>query len=101
MKQRRRYLAFEFRGRASRADVSRVINSLCALNPKIDRAMLKLVLYDVRSRRGLLRCGHRQVDEVKASVSGAKVIGAKGVSFKVLGVSGTMRAAKRKFLALP
>jgi RNase P/RNase MRP subunit POP5 len=62
--------------------------------------MLKLVLYNESSRRGLLRCRHGQVDEIKASISCAGKTGTKMLSFRVLGVSGTIRAAKRKFLVI-
>lgn len=99
MRERRRYIAFESMGRASVSNVLQTINFLRASKPKVEQSMVKLVLYDERSRRGLLRCGHKQVDEIKASMSGAGEIGAEMISFKVLGVSGTIRAAKRKFLA--
>ncbi|MDI6883832.1 MAG: Rpp14/Pop5 family protein [Hadesarchaea archaeon] len=61
--------------------------------------LVKLALYDESSQRGLLRCGHHQLDEIKTSMAGAGE-GAKGAPFRIIGVSGTMRAAKRKFLAL-
>ena len=99
MRKRRRYIAFESTREASVSDVLRTINFLRASRPKAEQSMLKLILYDENSRRGLLRCGHKQVDEIKASVLSAGENHAKMISFRVLGVSGTIRAAKRKFLA--
>lgn len=100
MRKRRRYIAFESVRKASVPDVLQTINFLRASRPKAEQSMLKLVLYDESSRRGLLRCGHKQVDKIKASMSSASGTDAEMVSFRVLGVSGTIRAAKRKFLAL-
>ena len=101
MRQRRRYIAFELVGsRASKGDIMRAIgHSLHTRNPAFDWRMLKLVFHDVSSRRGLLRCGHRQVDELKAAMASITKIGGGEASFVILGVSGTIRAAKRKFLA--
>jgi RNase P/RNase MRP subunit POP5 len=98
MRKRRRYIAFESMREASVPDVLQTINFLRAGRPKAEQPMLKLVLYDENSRLGLLRCGHKQVDEIKASMSSAEENHAKMISFRVLGVSGTIRAAKRKFL---
>jgi RNase P/RNase MRP subunit POP5 len=100
MRQRRRYIAFEFVGsEASKGDVMRAIgHSLYTHDPTFDRRMLKLVFHDVSSRRGLLRCGHKQVDELKATMANIEKIGGSEASFVILGVSGTIRAAKRKFL---
>jgi ribonuclease P/MRP protein subunit POP5 len=100
MRKRRRYIAFELMGEASVTDVLQVINFLRTSGPEAEQPTLRLVLYDEGSRRGLLRCGHRHVDEIKASITNAGKTCAKQVSFRVLGVSGTIRAAKRKFLAL-
>ena len=89
MRKRRRYIAFESMRKASERDVLQAINFLRASIPKTEQSVLKLVLYDENSRLGLLRCGHKQVDEISALMP----------FFRVLGVSGTIRAAKRKFLA--
>ena len=98
MRRKRRYIAFELIGGASKMDISWTINHvLYAFKPEVDKTMLKLVLYDMNSRRGLLRCNHRQVNEVKAAMLSIKEIGGEKASLKILGVSGTMKAAKRKF----
>jgi len=97
MRPKRRYIAFEIAGKASKGEMARAIES--SLRGDTDKTMLKLVLYEARSKRGLLRCGHLQVLEVKAAMSGVKRIGGEKVSFTILGVSGTIRAAKRKFLS--
>ncbi len=99
MRQRRRYIAFELVGKASKGDISWTINYvLHARKLEVYKTMLKLVLYDTNSRRGLLRCGHKQANEVKAAMLSIKKISGKEASFVILGVSGTIKAAKRKFL---
>ncbi|TEU14871.1 MAG: hypothetical protein E3I12_01160 [Hadesarchaea archaeon] len=100
MRQRRRYIAFEFIGSgAGKGDIMRAIShSLLTHNPAFDRRMLKLVFHDVSSRQGLLRCEYRQVGELKAAMASTKKIGGREASLVILGVSGTLKAAKRKFL---
>lgn len=99
MRLKRRYIAFELIGESSKKDISWTINHvLYARKVGVDKTMLKLVFYDTDSRRGLLRCGHRQVNEAKAEMLNVKKVGGKEASFVILGVSGTIKAAKRKFL---
>ena len=98
MRKKRRYIAFETVENASTSDVLQTIGSLRATWPSAERYMLKLVLHNEHSRQGLLRCGHKQVEEIKALMTGVEKLGAKAVSFRTLGVSGTIKAAKRKFL---
>jgi len=100
MRQRRRYIAFELIGsEAGKSDIMRAIsNSLLTHNPAFDQRVLNLVFHDISSRRGVLRCGHRQVGELKAAMAYIKKISGRKASLLILGVSGTFRAAKRKFL---
>lgn len=89
---RRRYVAFEVGGELSADAVRRLIGgAVRGVTPPP-----RFILFDKLTKRGLLRCGHLQVSEVKGALAGSKI---KGASFKVLGVSGTIKASKRKFLA--
>jgi len=101
MRPKRRYIAFEVVGKTCKGEVARAIDSSLCGAPDFDRAALRLVLYEICSGRGLLRCGHRQVGEIKSAMSSVKRIGDRKASFTILGVSGTIRAAKRKFLMFP
>jgi len=103
MRPRRRYIAFEIIGAEMRRnDVVKALDLTFRGVPdlELNKVLLKLVFYEVDSKRGLLRCGHKQVDGVKAIITG-KEIGDKKASFKVLGISGTIKAARRKFLPSP
>lgn len=90
MKQRRRYVVFEATEDAEKADVFEAAVSLNRLLG-VDRTQARMILYDQVSHRGLFFCSHRRVDELKAAMGNLRI-------FKVLGVSGTVRSAKQKFL---
>ena len=85
MRPRRRYLVFEISGaRMGRNDAIKALKSSfrLLLNSELNRRLFKLVFYDARSQRGLLRCGHKQVNEVKTVLTGKEKICNKRVSFR-------------------
>jgi ribonuclease P/MRP protein subunit POP5 len=53
--------------------------------------------YDDKNQTGLIRCSHISVEHVRASLALIERIGDVRVVFKILGVSGTIKAAKMKF----
>jgi ribonuclease P/MRP protein subunit POP5 len=53
--------------------------------------------YDENKQMGLIRCSHDNVEQIRASLALIERIGDVRVVFKVLGISGTMNAAKMKF----
>lgn len=53
--------------------------------------------YDEKNQMGLIRCSHTSVEQVRASLALIERIGDVRVVFKVLGISGTIKAAKMKF----
>ena len=46
---------------------------------------------------GLLRCNHTSVEEVRAALSLVQRVGYSPVIVRVLGISGTIKAARKKF----
>lgn len=101
MRQKRRYIAFEIaEAEVTQWEVMQAIEHLLRSNLKLDRSMLRLIMYNRRFHSGLLRCAHKQVAELKAALVGVQKIGVKRASFSILGVSGTIKTARRKFLAL-
>ena len=100
MRQKHRYIAFGVSGaKFSKGEVTRaIINSLRSLQD-FDMSAMRMIFFEAGSGRGLLRCEHKQVAQVKAAILKLKRIGGRSVSFSILGVSGTIRAAKRKFLS--
>jgi ribonuclease P/MRP protein subunit POP5 len=99
MRQKRRYIAFGVSGaKFSKGEVTRAItNSLRGLQD-LDTNAMRMIFFEAGSGRGLLRCERKQVAQVKAAILKLKRIGSRNVAFSILGVSGTIRAAKRKFL---
>ena len=53
--------------------------------------------YDDKRQMGLIRCSHDSVEQIRASLALIERIGDVRVVFKVLGISGTIKAAKMKF----
>ena len=53
--------------------------------------------YDDKRQMGLIRCSHDSVEQIRASLALTERIGDVRVVFKVLGISGTIKAAKMKF----
>jgi len=53
--------------------------------------------YNEKNKTGLIRCDHTQVEQVRASLALIQRIGDVRVIINVLGVSGTIKAARKKF----
>ncbi len=87
---RRRYIAFETSRRMGREAVKREIATL-AQGIDVSGPRLKLIYYSSPTSRGLMRCGHRQVGKIREKIE-------ENGRMRTLGVSGTLRAAERKFL---
>lgn len=101
MRPKRRYIAFEVVGmETGNNDVIKALHIRLGGNPNLvfNKGLLKLVFYDPGSKLGLLRCGHKQADVVKTIITRVGIVDKKP-SFKVVGLSGTIKAAKRKFFA--
>jgi ribonuclease P/MRP protein subunit POP5 len=99
MRMRRRYIAFEIQGEeVSREELTRRINSAIKAMNLSGPNSVRLILYDTDSRRGLLRCGHLQLDDIKKILEDIKELGGKKAKVLILGVSGTIKKARKKFL---
>lgn len=64
-------------------------SALLEKRPELKHPLLKVI--PIHSQLVFLRCGHRRVEEFKRLLASLEGV-------RVLGVSGTMRGAKRKFL---
>lgn len=53
--------------------------------------------YNESNQTGLIRCSHLSVEEVRAALALIQRIGDIRVVIKVLGISGTIKAARGKF----
>jgi len=91
--QRKRYIAFMALGDASRAEVSRLASGI---KSKYNCQSIKFIDFDKTLGFGILSCGHLELPTVKSLLSQAKT--GETTKLRILGVSGTIRAAKRKFM---
>lgn len=53
--------------------------------------------WDEKSQSGIIKCGHNRVEQVRSSLALISRIGDIRVIVSVLGISGTINAAKKKF----
>jgi len=53
--------------------------------------------YDAEKKMGLIRCIHTGTENVRAALSFVQKVGDQSVVIQVLGLSGTIKAAKQKF----
>jgi len=91
-KYRQRYIAFKVDQNISKGKLIKIISQMgyeedFSPNPW-------LVLYDVEESKGLIKCGHEQVERLKVELKKLD-----GPSFEISGVSGTIKTARQKFLS--
>lgn len=55
-------------------------------------------LYDSKTQRGVIRCRHDRTEHVRSSLALIKKIGNANAIIKVLGITGTIKSAKNKYL---
>jgi len=53
--------------------------------------------YDSEKNMGLIKCNHKAIENIRAALSLIQRIGDSRVIIRVLGVSGTIKAAKQKY----
>ena len=104
LRDKKRYLAFEVisEGKIEFGDmVNAFWHSLLNLIGEIGAARAKIWFvsdsWDENRQRGLIRCDNKYVEYVRVSLALIERIGDKRVVVNTLGVSGTMKAARRKF----
>lgn len=59
---------------------------------------LSFIDYDSEKSWGIVRCSHRAVEMVRASIASVAEVNGKPVAIHVLGVSGTLKALLRRAL---
>ena len=57
-------------------------------------------LYDRQKKRGIVKCAHTSVEEVRSAIATIQQIGNEPVIVHVLGVTGTILSAKKKFFGI-
>ncbi|QQG40259.1 MAG: ribonuclease P protein component 2 [Candidatus Aenigmatarchaeota archaeon] len=105
LREKKRYLAFEIISeKPLRFDaiVDAFWNALLTLLGELGTARTNVWFvkdaWDEKRQRGLVRCGHVQVENVRVALALITSIGGVRVIPHSLGVSGTMEGARKKFL---
>ncbi|NIR86895.1 hypothetical protein GWO13_04685 [Candidatus Bathyarchaeota archaeon] len=100
---RRRYLALRVLSEESvskRDVVDAVWKAVLQLFGEYGASRTNLTFIEYNSERswGIVRCSHKAVDMVRASVASLTEINGKPVAIDVLGVSGTLKALRKRVL---
>ena len=101
LRGRRRYLIFELDAEAEISPkdlVSEIISSQFSLFGDAGAARNRLKLIAFNGRYGLLRFGHMQTRETRASIAAIRSIHGVRVALRSKGVSGTIKSATEKYL---
>ena len=99
--ERRRYLAIKVLSEQSiskRDIVDAVWNAVLQLFGEYGASQTNLTFIEYNSEKswGIVRCSHRALEMVRASVASVTEINGKPVAIDVLGVSGTLKALRKK-----
>jgi ribonuclease P/MRP protein subunit POP5 len=98
---RKRYLAFKIRSEqlVNKRDATDAIwNAVLKLFGEYGTSQINLALIEYNQEKswGIIRCSRRTVCMVRASIASVTEINEKSVAIHVLGVSGTLKALRRK-----
>lgn len=104
LRERRRYMAFQVIAKTAipASDIAgaiwhSILNFLGELGTAQAEVWLVKSVYDEKNRMGLVRCGHTAVEHVRAALALVSRIGDVPVTIKVIGISGTINAARKKY----
>jgi ribonuclease P/MRP protein subunit POP5 len=104
LRERRRYLAYEIisEEKFQLADLVNAVwmstlNFLGELGTAKAGIWIVKDVYDPERKTGLIRCNHLYVEHVRTALALVQRIGDAPLIIRVVGISGTMKAAKKKF----
>ncbi len=95
-KRRDRYIAFELADPHLARDLAAALRAAVSAWPREDRPQLLFI----EGRRGLVRCGHLEKDEVVRVLNGLRVRDSTG-QVRTIGASGTIRRARLRYFSRP
>ena len=103
MKETWRYIVFDLISKTSVKEQD-VVRAITGSIPRMfgefgaSKTNVWLIEYDAKTKKGIVRCSHKAVQTVVASVTTITKIGDVEAAFVVKGVSGTIKKAKVKFI---
>ncbi len=104
LREKKRYVAFQILSEGE-IDFGDLINALWSsildLFGEVNTGEINFWLvkdaWKKESKRGLIKCNHKHVSEVRLAMALINRIGDSQVSIRSLGVSGTMKSARKKY----
>lgn len=104
LREKHRYVAYKVIAE-DKFEFNDLVNSMwhSVLNLLGELGCAKMNLWVIRNtfnekdKTGLIRCDHRQVERLRAALALVQGAGETRIIIQVLGVSGTIKAAKKKF----
>ena len=108
MREKKRYIAFELisdKPEIKAQSVQKaVLQAVSAYLGKLGAAEAGVIMlkerYDEKKNKGILRCAHKYVDQVKAALAFRTEIDKAPVIFRTLGVSGIIKKAHAKYMSI-
>lgn len=104
LRDRKRYLAYQVVS-DSKLDFSEINNAIwySVMNFMGEKGASDADIWIIRNsyeegrKIGLVKCSHTSVEDVRTALALVQKIGENRLIIRVLGISGTMKAAKKKF----
>ena len=94
-------MAFKFSSKSSERELLEALAKADNDQHTLNMRYIRVIEYDLEHGLGILRCDHRVVDALRSSLGKISGVSTAFSEVKVLGVSGTIRALRRKFVKLP
>ncbi len=105
LKEKKRYIVFEVISKGSITDLNSITKVIwqqtLSIMGQIQAAEAGIWLFPDcwNNNKGIIRVGHKYVDQIKASLAMIEKIEDNEAIVRTVGVSGTMAKAKSKFMA--
>jgi ribonuclease P/MRP protein subunit POP5 len=104
LRERNRYIAFEIvcDSQVSRGEVVKAVwGSLLRFLGELgaSKTSLWVMDWDEEKQQGILKVNHTSLDEVRAALTLMTEASGKSIIFRTLGVSGSVKKTKEKYLA--
>lgn len=107
LREKKRYLAFEIISESKISDIKAVSTEMLKAigsflgSMQAGKAGLKLIqeLWSPERQRGIIKVGHKYVEQLKAALALIKDISGQKVIVRSVGLSGTIKKAKMRYLA--
>jgi ribonuclease P/MRP protein subunit POP5 len=104
LREKERYLIFELMSKEEH-ELADIVNAIWStslqLFGEVGTSSFNLWipsnLYDKKRKKGIIKCNHTSVEEVRMILASITEVRTDKVAFSVLGVTGTIKSAKSKF----